>query len=231
MTLGEQPDVIASELAERRARMVQEIEADVRDTYFYTGRKALDERVMAALAKVPRHEFVPPDMRGQAYRNAPLPIGHGQTISQPYIVALMTDLLRLQPEDIVLEVGTGCGYQTAILAELARRVFSIEIVESLGLRARELVERLGYANVETAIGDGYHGWDAHAPFDAIIVTAAAASVPPPLIEQLKSGGRMAIPVGREFGTQTLLLLEKDHQGQISEQEILPVAFVPLTGGH
>ena len=169
-------------------------------------------------------------MRRYAYENRPLPIGHGQTISQPYIVAVMTDLLKLEPGHRVLEVGTGSGYQAAILAELTARVYTIEIIEPLGQRARRVLASR-YANVETRIGDGYYGWQSQAPFDAVIVTAAAGHIPPPLLQQLRPGGRMIIPVGSRFMTQQLVLVRKDEEGTLTTEQILPVIFVPLTGGH
>jgi protein-L-isoaspartate(D-aspartate) O-methyltransferase len=170
-------------------------------------------------------------MRSMAYENRPLPIGHGQTISQPYIVALMTDLLQPQPDQRVLEIGTGSGYQAAVLSQLVAQVYSIEIIEELGKSSTQLLTRLGYDNVETRIADGYDGWPQHAPFDSIIVTAAISHIPPPLVQQLKKGGRMVIPVGTRFHTQYLTLVEKDMQGKITSRQVLPVAFVPFTGGH
>lgn len=216
--------------AEREA-LVLEIERDVRETAEYINRRELDPRVLAAMRAVPRHEFVRPADSDLAYRNRPLPIGHGQTISQPYIVAIMTDLVEPRPGCVVLEVGTGSGYQAAVLGELCRKVYSIEIVEPLGLQARERLGRLGYDNVEVRIGDGYFGWPEHAPFDAIVVTAVASHVPPPLLKQLKPGGRMVLPVGTPFTTQQLVLVEKDADGKVTTRQLLPVAFVPLTGGH
>lgn len=213
--------------ARERARMVEHISALTRETRFETGRAALSERVMAAMSKVPRHEFVPGWQRASAYADRPLPIGHGQTISQPFIVALMTDLLDLKPGDNVLEVGTGCGYQAAVLAELAKTVRTIEIVEPLGREAAERLRRLGYDNVTTMIGDGYQGWPEHAPFDAIIVTAAPRDVPQPLVDQLKPGGRLVVPVGGHIGGQALLVLEKQHDGTVSRRQVLAVRFVPL----
>jgi len=195
-----------------------------------SGRPALDDRVMAAMARVPRHAFVPEDRRESAYDNRPLPIGYGQTISQPYIVALMTDLLELEADHVALEVGTGSGYQAAILAELVSRVYSIEIIEPLARAAAARLNRLGFDKVATRHGDGYYGWEAYAPFDVIIVTAAASHVPPPLIAQLKPGGRMVIPVGSSFLTQYLMMVEKDSQGRVTNRQILPVRFVPLKGG-
>jgi protein-L-isoaspartate(D-aspartate) O-methyltransferase len=186
---------------------------------------------MDAMATVPRHRLIPDDMRDSAYDNRPLPIGHGQTISQPYIVAVMTDLLKITPSSRVLEVGTGSGYQAAILAELVKQVYSIEIIEPLGELARENLAALGYGNIEVRIGDGYYGWKEQAPFDAIIVTAAASHIPPPLIEQLASGGRMIIPVGSRFMVQQLVLVEKNDGGEVTTRQILPVRFVPLTGSH
>ena len=219
----------AQDFAAERARMVDDISALVRETRAEIGKQAFDERVMAVMARVPRHEFVPADQVPSAYRNRPLPIGHGQTISQPYNVALMTDLARSEPGHKVLEVGTGSGYQAAVMAHLAKAVYTIEIVEPLGLQAKERLRKLGYANVEVRVGDGYHGWEEHAPFDAILVTAAASHIPPPLIRQLKPGGRMVIPVGAAFMVQQLMLVEKRLDGTVSTRQILPVAFVPLTG--
>ena len=192
----------------KREALIRAITADVRETSSYLGQSRLNADVMKAMGHVPRHEFVPQAALDQAYRNRPLPIGYGQTISQPYIVALMTDLLRLDGPSNVLELGTGSGYQAAILAALDHRVYSMEIIEPLGLLAKERLAGLGYHNVEVRITDGYYGWEEHAPFDAIIVTAAATQVPPPLIEQLKPGGRMVIPVGSRFATQQLVVIEK-----------------------
>lgn len=188
-----------------------------------------DPAVLAAMRVVPRHRFVPDNMRDNAYVDSPLPIGLGQTISQPYIVARMTELLDVDEDDVVLEVGTGSGYQAAILGEIVRDVYSIEIVPELGSRAAETLRSLGYDNVHTKIGDGYVGWPEHAPFDAIIVTAAPDHVPQPLIEQLARGGRMVIPVGPEGGIQELLLIDKDEGGAITRRTVEPVRFVPLTG--
>ena len=216
--------------AERQALM-DDIAALARATADETGRPAFDPRVMAVLGNVPRHRFVPAGEVHAAYRNRPLPIGHGQTISQPYIVALMTDLMNVKPSDVVLEIGTGSGYQAAILAELAQTVCTIEIVSPLAREANERLRALGYANVRTREGDGYYGWDDCGPFDAIIVTAAASHVPPPLVRQLKPGGRMVIPVGAPFLAQHLMLVEKRADGTILTRQILPVAFVPLTGRH
>lgn len=214
-----------------RETLIQQIEDDVRATSLYLGQEALDPRVLQALATVPRHEFVPPELKSLAYQNQPLPIGHGQTISQPYIVAIMTELIKVDAHSRVLEIGTGSGYQAAILAQIADKVYSIEIIKPLADSAAERLHRLGYHNVFTMQGDGYYGWEQHAPFDAIIVTAAASHIPPPLIKQLKPGGRMIIPVGSRFMAQELLLVRKSAAGEITTQQILPVRFVPLTGQH
>ena len=221
----------ADELAAQRQALMDDIAAVARDTAAETGRRAFDPRVMAVLGAVPRHRFVPADQVHAAYRNRPLPIGYGQTISQPYIVALMTDLMNVQPDHVVLEIGTGSGYQAAILAELAQTVCTIEIVEPLAREAGERLRALGYAKVRTKAGDGYYGWEDCGPFDAIMVTAAASHVPPPLVRQLKPGGRMVIPVGPPFLAQHLMLVEKRADGTILTRQILPVAFVPLTGKH
>jgi protein-L-isoaspartate(D-aspartate) O-methyltransferase len=214
-----------------RHNMINTIKNMARSTGIETGRPSFNQRVMDVIAKVPRHEFVPDEQDAYAYDNRPLPIGYGQTISQPYIVALMTDLLDVKPSDVVLEIGTGSGYQAAVLAGLVDKMYSIEIIEELGNEAKERLARLGYNNVEVKIGDGYHGWEEHAPFDGIIVTAAASHIPPPLIQQLKPGGRMVIPVGERFFVQYLMLVEKNEQGKLKTHNILPVAFVPFTGGH
>ena len=221
----------AQERAAERDAMVELIGKMVADTAEFIGKARLDDAVLGAMRTVPRHAFVPADEQARAYDNRPLSIGYGQTISQPYIVALMTDLLEVGPGATVLEVGTGSGYQAAVLSGLVASVSTIEIVPQLGERARAVLQRLGYDNVEVRIGDGYYGWQEHAPFDAIIVTAAASHVPPPLIRQLKPGGRMLIPVGSRFMVQELLLVEKNALGEVSTRQILPVAFVPLTGGH
>ena len=216
---------------EDRRDMVLEIEQDVRDTSFYINKKELDPRVMSAMGRVERHKFVPPSEESWAYANRPLPIGHGQTISQPYIVALMTDMINVAPGDRILEVGTGSGYQAAVLAELAAKVFTIEIIKPLGKAAAKRLAKLQYDNVEAKIGDGYYGWPEEAPFDAIVVTAAASHIPPPLLRQLKPGGIMIIPVGSRFMVQQLVLVEKDETGEMRTRQILPVRFVPLTGKH
>jgi len=189
-----------------------------------------DEKVIEAMRRVPRHKFVPPGLESSAYEDRPLPIGCGQTISQPYIVALMTQLLELCGEDKVLEVGTGSGYQAAILSEIASEVYTIEIFEELGVSATERLKNLGYYKVKVKVADGYYGWPEEAPFNAIIVTCAADHIPPPLIAQLKDGGKMCIPVGSVFQVQKLMLVEKK-DGEITAKNILPVRFVPMLGKH
>jgi len=191
------------------------------------GRDITNARVLTAMGKVPRHEFVPERLRAQAYRDRPLPIGHGQTISQPYIVAFMTEQLEPGPADRVLEIGTGSGYQAAVLAELTAQVYTIEIIEDLARRAAADLQRLGYTNVHVRAGDGYKGWPEAAPFDAIIVTCAPEKVPQPLIDQLKDGGRMIIPIGQSWD-QELVLLRK-HGNRLEQRAVLPVQFVPMTG--
>jgi protein-L-isoaspartate(D-aspartate) O-methyltransferase len=220
--------VAQDEPSAQRARMVAEIAGIARETGGTTGRPSLSEAVMTAMGRVPRHRFVPFHQEGFAYGNRPLPIGEGQTISQPFLVALMTDLVDPKPGDTVLEVGTGSGYQAAVLAELVAKVYTIEIVEPLGRRAMQLLDQLGYRNVEVRIGDGYNGWPEVAPFDSIVVTAAPAEVPAPLIDQLKPGGRMVIPAGASSDSQFLLLVEKQRDGTSTTRRTLPVNFVPLT---
>lgn len=208
--------------------MLRDIVDEVAFTRHDIGKNSLDERVMAALAKVPRERFVGTYNRYRAFVNGPLPIGYGQTISQPYIVALMSDLLEPRPDSIILEVGTGSGYQAAVLAELVQQVYSIEIIGALASAAEERLQELGYDNVTVRHGDGYQGWPEYAPFDGIIVTAAAPHIPPPLVEQLKPGARLVIPVGRAGGVQQLMLVEKQADGSVSSRSILMVTFVPLT---
>jgi protein-L-isoaspartate(D-aspartate) O-methyltransferase len=212
-----------------RERMVETIAAlAARDTLPpEIGR--IGESVLAAMRRVPRHEFVPDDVRDQAYANRPLSIGYGQTISQPYIVALMSALLDPEKGETVLEVGTGSGYHAAVLSLLVDRVYTIEIVEPLAKQAASRLAALGYNNVVVRQGDGYYGWPEHAPYDGIIVTAAASHIPPPLVNQLKPHGRMIIPVGASFMTQNLLLVQKDERGQVHTEVLLPVVFVPLVG--
>ena len=216
--------------AARRKAMVEVIAEIARDTGVESGRPRFAKAVMAAMEKVPRHRFVPALETAFAYSDRPLPIGHGQTISQPFIVALMTDLLDLKPNYRVLEIGTGCGYQAAVLAEIAREVYTIEIVEPLAQEAAARLAALGYRNVSARAGDGYRGWPEHAPFDAIVVTAAAPSVPPALVDQLKPGGRLVIPVGAQWEPQQLLIIDKDAMGATSTRRILGVRFVPLVHG-
>jgi protein-L-isoaspartate(D-aspartate) O-methyltransferase len=211
----------------QRDALVLEIEDEVRLTSTYTGKSSLDASVREALRSVPRHEFVPEAIRRYAYANEALPIGAGQTISQPYVVALMTDLAGVGPDSVVLEVGTGSGYQAAVLAEIVARVYTIEIIDALGRRAAQTLERLGYDNVTVRIGDGYLGWPEVAPFDAILVTAAPETIPQPLIEQLKVGGKLVIPVGPAERVQSLQVIEKGSDGKISSTDVLPVQFVPL----
>ena len=190
------------------------------------GKTALDERVLTAMAKVPRHEFVPIEVQQYAYLNRPIPIGFDKTISQPMMVAVMTDLLELKPDDMVLEIGTGLGYQAAVLAELAGKVYSVEIIDELAQRAIRRLKQQGYTNVEVRIGNGYAGWPEHAPFDKVMVTAAPDLIPPPVINQLKAGGRMVIPVGLPVAQQ-LVLVEKDLNGKVTTKEIMPVLFSVL----
>ena len=205
---------------EERQRMVErQIEA----------REVRDPNVLKAMRTVPRHAFVPEAQRPHAYEDRPLYIGHGQTISQPYVVAFMTEALQLDPNSVVLEIGTGSGYQAAACAEIAKEVYTIEIVEPLARSAAELLKDLGYGDVHVRAGDGYFGWPQKAPFDAIIGTAAAREVPPPLLEQLKEGGRMILPVHAERGFQHLILLTKDERGQLQRRSVMPVVFVPMTG--
>jgi len=220
----------ADPYAEQRERLVGELvyyaalAADSRDGSFR-------DDVLQSMRKVERHKFVPASEKRFAYENRPLPIGHGQTISQPYIVALMTDLIDPEAGDVVLEVGTGSAYQAAILSGLVKHVYTIEIIEPLFVSATERLDSLGYQNVTTRLGDGYFGWEKYAPFDAIVVTAAASHVPPPLVNQLKPGGRMVIPVGGSFMTQQLLLIEKTDRDEVITKQIAAVRFVPLTGEH
>jgi protein-L-isoaspartate(D-aspartate) O-methyltransferase len=213
-----------------RAALLDEIAREMRETAQWTARTALSPQVAGALAKVKREAFVAPGSEPAAYENRPLPIGHGQTISQPFVVALMTELLDLRPDDRVLEVGTGSGYQTAVLAEVVDKVHSIEVIPELAARAAAVLNSQGYTNVELRTGDGGLGWPEQAPFDAIVVTAAALDVPSTLLDQLRPGGRMVIPVGPRHGDQELLRITKDAVGNVIRRSVLPVAFVPLTGG-
>ncbi|MCU7842996.1 MAG: protein-L-isoaspartate(D-aspartate) O-methyltransferase [Candidatus Thiodiazotropha sp. (ex Monitilora ramsayi)] len=214
-----------------RLQMIELIRDDVDRTSLYLDKEALDPKVLRVMGETPRHRFVPSDLHNQAYENRPLPIGHGQTISQPYIVAIMTDLVAPKATHKALEIGTGSGYQAAVLSQLVDMVFTMEVIEPLGKQATQRLAQLGYDNIEVDIADGYFGWEIEAPFDIIVVTAAASHVPPPLIKQLKPGGRMIIPVGSRFMTQQLLLINKDLKEKITVRQILPVRFVPLTGDH
>ncbi len=210
-------------------QLIADIAADVRLLSPVIGKKTLAPEVTAAMARVARHEFVPPEQRYLAYVNAPVPIGHGQTVSQPFIVALMTDLLKPERDDVILEVGTGSGYQAAILAQLVRHVYSTEIIPALARSAEKRLRRLGITNVTVTTRDGYYGWPEHAPYDGIIVTAAAPHIPPPLVDQLRIGARLVIPVGQPFDQQVLTIVEKTGPGRHEQTELLSVAFVPLTG--
>ena len=209
--------------------MIRDIEMEVAATRRYIGKAALNPLVMAALTVVPRHAFMPESMRQLAYENTPVSIGCGQTLSQPYIVALMTDLLDPQPDDSILEVGTGSGYQAAVLSLLVKRVYSTETIAMLANQAKARLHQLDYPNVEVQVCDGYYGWAAHAPFDGIIVTAAAPHIPRPLVDQLKPGARLVIPIGAPYTGQMLVVIEKALDGTLSQQDILSVVFVPLTG--
>ena len=217
--------------ASARATMVAEIEANAAAVGKVGEKVGISAPVLEVLGRIPRHLFVPEDKRRFAYEDRPLPIGYGQTISQPYIVALMTDLLAVDDDDAVLEIGTGSGYQAAVLSRLAKRVYTIEIVPALAKAADERLRRLGFDNVTVRQGDGYYGWREHAPFDGMVVTAATSHIPPPLIQQLSRGGRMIIPVGGPFFVQRLMMIEKHLDGTVTSRHLLPVRFVPLTGGH
>jgi protein-L-isoaspartate(D-aspartate) O-methyltransferase len=223
------PATAETHFAAARNEMVRTIAAIARTVPAQSG-GAVDAAVLAVMREVPRHELVPADVRNRAYADSPLPIGFNQTISQPYIVALMTSLAKPARDHVVLEVGTGSGYQAAVLSRLVAQVYSIEIVEPLARRAAARLEALGYGNITVRHGDGYKGWPEHAPFDAIVVTAAADHVPAPLIDQLKPGGRMIIPVGASGVTQNLMLVEKDRDGAHTRRTVLPVRFVPLISG-
>jgi len=212
-----------------RQQMIAEVVADVVFLTAQLGKSALDARVIEVMARIPRHEFVPVELQAYSYINSPLPIGYGKTVSQPFIIALMTDLLDPQAGDTVLEVGAGVGYQAAILAELVKQVYSIDIIEELALETRRRLERLGYRNVEIGVGNGYYGWSEHAPFDKIMVTAAPDLIPPPLIAQLKPGGRIVIPTGIP-DKQQLVVLEKSADDRLTTREVLPVRFSELEEG-
>ena len=212
-----------------REGMIAAIEGHARSALGALEDGTIDTAVLDAMRQVPRDAFVPDDVRPLAYEDTPLPIGYSQTISQPFIVALMTDLLDVGPGDTVLEIGTGSGYQAAVLSPLVDRVYSIEIVPELGERAAVTLKEQGFDNVETRVADGYYGWAEAAPFDGIVVTAAAGQIPPPLVEQLEPGGRMVIPIGTPFSAQMLMLVEKQEDGRITTRQVLPVRFVPFTG--
>ena len=220
----------AADHAAQRLEMVRTIEQHARYTSDIIGEDGLSPRVLEVMRTVQRHLFVPESRRGLAYDDRPVEIGYGQTISQPFIVALMTHLLEPGPDHVVLEIGTGSGYQAAVLSPLVRKVCTIEVITALGEAAAERLAALGYANVETKIADGYYGWPDCGPFDSIVVTAAAGHVPPPLVDQLKPGGRMVIPVGGMFATQHLTLVEKTGSGEVLTRQLLPVRFVPFTRG-
>jgi protein-L-isoaspartate(D-aspartate) O-methyltransferase len=219
----------ADRFSAERERLVAEVLEEFRRTGKYTGRNEPDPRVVRAISRVPRHAFVPTDMQVSAYVNRPLGIGHGQTISQPYIVALMSDFLELQGDERVLEIGTGSGYQAAVLAELASEVFTVEVVPSLADGARKVLDAAGYTNIHFRVGNGRDGWPEAAPFPAIMVTAAAETIPDTLVEQLAAPGRMILPVGKTNGPQNLVLVTKDADGRVAKNTVLAVAFVPLVG--
>lgn len=210
-------------------KMLRDIKKECGYTQGYTGKTHLSPRVMEAMGKVRRDQFVPDNMKPYAYDNGPLPIGNGQTISQPFIVALMTDLLEPEADDVILEIGAGSGYQAAVLAELVRQVYSVEIIPALAARARNRLQQLGYANVEVLEGDGYRGLPAHAPYDGIIVTAAAPHIPPALVEQLRPNARLVIPVGPQHLPQSLLVVGKNNKGGTRTRQVMAVSFVPFTG--
>jgi protein-L-isoaspartate(D-aspartate) O-methyltransferase len=209
-----------------REHLIAEIEAEAILTASYTNKPAFAARVMQVVGRVPRHEFVPVELQPYAYLNRPLPIGFEKTISQPYIVALMTDMLDLAPDHVVLEIGAGAGYQAAVIAELAKRVYSVDIIEELATAAERRLKRLGYSNIELRVGNGYYGWPEHAPYDRIMVTAACELIPPPLLSQLKPGGRMVVPTGLP-DKQVLTMVEKSPTGQLSTHDSLPVRFSEL----
>lgn len=209
-------------------RMLEDIEMEVRLTRNYIGKNTLDARVMAAMKQVPRHEFIPGKIHNRAYDNSPVGIGSGQTISQPYIVALMSDLLNTKPTDSILEIGTGSGYQAAILSRMVKQVYSVEIIEELAKKVLPRLKKLGYNNINLLTGDGYFGWSEHAPFDGIIVTAATPYIPQPLIKQLKTEARLVIPIGFPDNYQELMVVEKKANGEIVTHSIINVGFVPLT---
>jgi protein-L-isoaspartate(D-aspartate) O-methyltransferase len=217
-----------AQFAEQRRQMIAAVRMIAEHLVAETGKTALDDRVLTAMTKVPRHEFVPLEVQPYAYLNRPLPIGFDKTISQPLMVAVMTDLLDVKPDDVALEIGTGLGYQSAVLAELAGKVYTVEVIDELAQQAVQRLKREGYTNVEVRVGNGYFGWPEHAPFDKMIVTAAPDLIPPPLINQLKAGGRMVIPVGLP-DAQQLVVVDKDLSGRVGTKEIMPVLFSVLEG--
>ncbi len=219
------------EFVEERQEMIRVIKEEAAYTYAYTGKKSIDSVILQVMAEIPRHEFVPKAMWPYAYANGPLYIGSGQTISQPYIVALMTDLLSPEPGHTVLDIGTGSGYQAAILSRLVKQVHSVEIVETLALEAKTRLHRLGYDNIEIKIGDGAQGWEEHSPFDGIVVAAATPFVPPNLVAQLKPGGKLVMPLGSSNKAQELIVVEKKENGETDQRYVLPVIFVPLVENH
>lgn len=223
--LDDEPDY-----ASLRAGLMREVEAHALITQRLMGIQPPSRRVMEAMAKVPRHDFLPHHLQPYAYLNRPLPLGFDQNISEPYLIALMTHLADLSADDVVFETGTGAGYQAAILARLAKRVYSVEIIEPLARRAAETLARLGFDNVEVRLGDGYFGWPEHGPYDAMIIKESMIYVPPPLLKQLKPGGRMVVPLGPPKGPQFLTLIRKDKDGRVRQERILPVRFSPLQGG-
>lgn len=220
--------VMSGNYSDQMQYLLNEVRQDFEETAGYTGIDRPSEAVMAAMASVPRHAYVPEQDQSQAYFNRPMGIGHGQTISQPFIVALMTHALKPKSADRVLEIGTGSGYQAAVLAELVEHVFTIEIVPELAEQAQNRLDQMGYENIQVRAGDGWHGWPEQAPFDAIIVTAAASEIPPKLIAQLKPGGRMVLPIGEEHQGQMLKLVTRNETGEVDEKNLLPVIFVPFT---
>jgi protein-L-isoaspartate(D-aspartate) O-methyltransferase len=227
------PNLLAMDddaFAKARALLLAEINDQARLTRAMTGREHFSDTVMAAMAAVPRHAFVRPKDRSVAYADRPQPIGHGQTISQPYMVALMTEILDLTATDRVLEIGAGSGYQTAVLAEVAERVYTVEVIGKLAAAAEERIAELGYDNVAVRLGDGFKGWPEEAPFDAVIVTAAPEAIPDILVEQLATGGRLVIPIGKQHGAQTLIRGVKMADGSLQTKKVLPVAFVPMVAG-
>lgn len=220
---------MTTKYASQREDMIRTIEIEVEATRRYTGVSALDASIIKALREVPRHEFVPPEMELYAYDDCPISIGNGQTISQPYIVAIMTQLLSPQDDHIILDIGTGSGYQAAILSRIVKTVYGVEIIDDLAVEARQRFARLGYDNIEIMIGDGNYGWPENGPYDGIVVAATSPIIPPDLVEQLVPGGIMIIPIGLPYMSQELVLVKKYLDGEIETSDILPVAFVPLVG--